>query len=55
MFCSKNDYICYFDGEKATGFYDIRDKNLENNLIDQSKRKNGFFGACNQNFCSRLF
>jgi hypothetical protein len=39
MFCSKNDYICYFDGEKATGFYDIRDKNLENNLIDQSNEK----------------
>ena len=35
----QNDYICYFDGEKATGFYDIGDKNLENNLIDQSNEK----------------
>jgi hypothetical protein len=35
----QEDYICYFDGEKATGFYDIRDKNLKNNLIDESNEK----------------
>jgi hypothetical protein len=35
----QEDYICYFDGEKATGFYDINDKNLKNNLIDQSNEQ----------------
>ncbi len=29
----KNNYICTFDGNHATGFYDIADKNLEKNLI----------------------
>ncbi len=28
-----DNYICIFDGEKATGFYDISDKGLETNLI----------------------
>ena len=28
-----DNYICIFDGEKATGFYDISDKGLEHNLI----------------------
>ncbi len=29
------NYICLFDGNKATGFYDINDKGLEHNLIQQ--------------------
>ncbi|WP_027124775.1 LTA synthase family protein [Gelidibacter mesophilus] len=29
----RGNYICTFDGEVATGFYDIDDKSLENNLI----------------------
>lgn len=28
------NYICIFDGEKATGFYNILDKGLEQNLIE---------------------
>jgi len=31
----RGNYICTFDGEKATGFYDINDKGLETNLISQ--------------------
>ena len=31
----RGNYICTFDGEKAIGFFDIKDKALENNLIDQ--------------------
>jgi phosphoglycerol transferase MdoB-like AlkP superfamily enzyme len=29
----RGNYICIFNGEKATGFYDIDDKGLEKNLI----------------------
>ena len=29
----KGNYICTFDGKKATGFYDIKDKGLINNLL----------------------
>ena len=29
----RGNYICTFDGKKATGFYDINDKGLEHNLI----------------------
>ncbi len=29
----RGNYICTFDGKNATGFYDINDKSLENNLI----------------------
>ncbi|MBA6151259.1 LTA synthase family protein [Gelidibacter maritimus] len=29
----RGNYICTFDGKRATGFYDINDKSLENNLI----------------------
>ncbi|MDY7395259.1 sulfatase-like hydrolase/transferase [Aureibaculum sp. 2210JD6-5] len=29
----RGNYICIFDGKKATGFYDINDKGLTNNLI----------------------
>lgn len=29
----RGNYICTFDGKHATGFYDINDKSLENNLI----------------------
>lgn len=29
----RGNYICTFDGKVATGFYDINDKSLENNLI----------------------
>jgi phosphoglycerol transferase MdoB-like AlkP superfamily enzyme len=32
----RDNYICFFDGEKATGFYDINDKDLKINLIEQS-------------------
>lgn len=32
----RDDYICFFDGENVTGFYDIEDKNLNKNLINQS-------------------
>ena len=32
----RGNYICFFDGEKATGFYDINDKDLKINLIEQS-------------------
>jgi len=31
----RGNYICTFDGEKTTGFYDINDKGLEENLINQ--------------------
>ncbi|MFT5436317.1 MAG: phosphoglycerol transferase MdoB-like AlkP superfamily enzyme [Ulvibacter sp.] len=31
----RGNYICIFDDEKTTGFYDINDKGLENNLINQ--------------------
>jgi hypothetical protein len=30
---SKGNYICTFDGNKATGFYDKDDKGLKANLI----------------------
>ncbi|WP_299390386.1 LTA synthase family protein [uncultured Gelidibacter sp.] len=29
----RGNYICTFDGKRATGFYDINDKSLEHNLI----------------------
>lgn len=29
----RGNYICTFNGKEATGFYDINDKSLENNLI----------------------
>lgn len=29
----RGNYICTFDGHRATGFYDIKDKSLEHNLI----------------------
>ena len=32
----RGNYICFFDGEKTTGFYDINDKDLKINLIEQS-------------------
>ena len=32
----RDNYICFFDGEKTTGFYDINDKDLKINLIEQS-------------------
>ena len=32
----RDNYICYFDGVKATGYYDIKDKDLRTNLIEQS-------------------
>ena len=32
----RDNYICFFDGVKATGYYDINDKDLKTNLIDQS-------------------
>ena len=32
----RDNYICFFDGEKATGYYDINDKDLKTNLIEQS-------------------
>ena len=32
----RDNYICYFDGLKATGYYDIKDKDLRTNLIEQS-------------------
>ncbi len=31
----RGNYICTLDDEKTTGFYDINDKGLENNLINQ--------------------
>jgi len=31
------DLICVFDGKKVSGFYDIEDKGLRKNLIDQGK------------------
>lgn len=31
----QGNYICVFDGKKAVGFYDIDDKGLKNNLINQ--------------------
>lgn len=31
----RGNYICVFNGEKAIGFYDIKDKGLEKNLITQ--------------------
>jgi hypothetical protein len=30
----RGNYICTFDGAKAVGFYDINDKGLKNNLIN---------------------
>lgn len=29
----KGNYICAFDGKEVIGFYDIKDKALEHNLI----------------------
>lgn len=31
----RGNYICTFDGEKTTGFYDINDKGLTHNLINK--------------------
>ncbi|MFV0531955.1 MAG: LTA synthase family protein [Flavobacteriales bacterium] len=31
----RGNYICNFDGNKITGYFDINDKGLENNLIDK--------------------
>lgn len=35
----RGNYICAFDGNKATGFYDIADKGLERNLISKRNRE----------------
>lgn len=41
------NYICTFDGEKATGFYNINDKGLEHNLIDsRNEEMNQAEDAC---------
>lgn len=32
----RDNYICFFDGQKATGFYDINDRDFKSNLINQS-------------------
>ena len=43
----RGNYICTFDGEKATGFYDINDKGLETNLINQrNEEMNNTEEAC---------
>lgn len=35
----RGNYICIFNGEKAIGFYDIKDKGLHKNLIDQRNQE----------------
>lgn len=35
----QGDYICVFDGEKATGFFSIEDKALTNNLINKKNKE----------------
>lgn len=35
----RGNYICTFDGEKVTGFYDIKDKALQNNLIGKRNKE----------------
>ena len=43
----RGNYICSFDGEKVTGFYDIKDKALEHNLIGKrNKEMNDLEIAC---------
>ena len=36
---AQSDYICTFDGQKATGFYDKNDTHLKHNLIDQKNKR----------------
>jgi phosphoglycerol transferase MdoB-like AlkP superfamily enzyme len=43
----RGNYICVFDGNKVTGFYDIADKGLERNLISKrNKEMNELEIAC---------
>ncbi len=35
----EGNYICRFNGREVTGFYDIKDKGLENNLIKQKNKE----------------
>ncbi|WP_306352651.1 LTA synthase family protein [Flavobacterium sp. '19STA2R22 D10 B1'] len=43
----RGNYICAFDGKKATGFYDRNDKGLEKNLIaHRNKEMNDMEEAC---------
>ncbi|VXB72855.1 Sulfatase [Flavobacterium sp. 9AF] len=35
----KDEYICLFDGSKAIGFFEIKDRKLENNLIKKRNEK----------------
>ncbi|OIQ22073.1 MAG: sulfatase [Flavobacterium sp. MedPE-SWcel] len=43
----RGHYILTFDGKQATGFYDIEDKNLDNNLINKrNKEMNSLETAC---------
>lgn len=35
----RGNYICRFDGKKATGFFDIHDKGLEKNLINNKNKE----------------
>lgn len=35
----RGNYICRFDGKKVTGFFDIKDKALENNLINSKNKE----------------
>ena len=43
----RGNYICTFDGNKAQGFYDINDKNLDKNLIHKrNKEMNEIEIAC---------
>lgn len=36
---AQGDYICTFDGQKATGFYTKNDTHLKHNLIDQKNKQ----------------
>ncbi len=36
---AQGDYICTFDGQKATGFYAKNDTHLKHNLIDQKNKQ----------------
>ena len=50
----RGNYICFFDGEKATGFYDINDKDLKINLIEQSNSQMDTLEIVTQSFCERF-
>ena len=54
----QGNYICIFDGEKAVGFYNIDDKGLENNLIQQKNEEmNAVEEACKafiQDYMNRI-